>query len=188
MSVSSVKTGEVGTSLLVGNTADVSDYYAIQTVTVGGTSQSTIEFTSIPQTYTHLQLRYTARNSSQNYFVRIGFNSNTTATDYAYHIINSTGSSVTVGFENSFAYGPRVYSQSPSTIFGIGVVDILDYANTNKNKTFRGLGGFDANGSGELDFMSGLWMKTSAITSIQLSAFGGSYTQNSHFALYGIQG
>lgn len=162
-------------------------FESIATVSVGSGGSSTVEFTSIPSTYTHLQLRYMARNSSANYFVRIGFNNNTTATDYAYHILNGTGSSITTGYENNYSYAPRVYSGSPTQVFGVGVVDILDYANTNKNKTFRGLGGFDANGSGELDFISGLWMKTNAITSIQISAYAGSYQQYSHFALYGCK-
>ena len=39
------------------------NYESIATVTVGSGGTSTISFTSIPQTYTHLQLRYIARNA-----------------------------------------------------------------------------------------------------------------------------
>jgi hypothetical protein len=64
----------------------------------------------------------------------------------------------------------------------------LDYTNTNKNKVYRTLGGFDANGSGEQGLFSGLWMSTSAITSIDLITNSGSWTSSSSFALYGIKG
>ena len=49
--------------------------------------------------------------------------------------------------------------------------------------------GWDANGSGYVEFDSGLWYATpAAITSITLSVSGTTITQFSHFALYGIRG
>jgi hypothetical protein len=36
-----------------------------------------------------------------------------------------------------------------ASVYSAGVIDILDYANTNKYKTMRILDGTDANGSGE---------------------------------------
>ena len=69
------------------------------------------------------------------------------------------------------------------------IVDVLDYANTNKFKTIRNLEGFDVNGSGGLVALtSGLYRSTSAITSIKLTPNAGNYAQYSHFALYGIKG
>jgi predicted patatin/cPLA2 family phospholipase len=75
-----------------------------------------------------------------------------------------------------------------ANIFGAGVIDILDYANTNKYKTVRALSGHDNNGSGYVNFESGLWMSTSAITSIKLFTAGNVYAQYTQFALYGIKG
>ena len=68
------------------------------------------------------------------------------------------------------------------------IIDILDYKDTNKYKTLRGLGGNDANGSGYVSFNSGSWRSTSAITSIKLYPDTGSFNTYSHFALYGIKG
>jgi hypothetical protein len=69
------------------------------------------------------------------------------------------------------------------------VVDILDYANTNKYKTTRNLMGFDYNGSGTIRSISGLWMSTSAINSITLTTGTSSNWQgDTQFALYGIKG
>jgi hypothetical protein len=45
-------------------TAAVGDFESIATVTVGGGGAATVEFTSIPATYTHLQLRYIAQKTS----------------------------------------------------------------------------------------------------------------------------
>jgi hypothetical protein len=75
------------------------------------------------------------------------------------------------------------------TNFGGFIVDILDYTSTNKNKTIRCLCGFDANGSGNLGLVSGLWRNSgSAITSLELFPQSGVIAQYSSFALYGIKG
>jgi hypothetical protein len=187
MAVVSIKNKLRRGNLLVGNDPYIPpDFESIATTTLT-TAAATITFSSIPQTYSHLQLRYIARNDTANYFVRIRFNGSTTATDYVYHVLNGTGSAVTVGYENDGMYAPR--QSNAANIFGAGVVDILDYTDTNKYKTIRGLGGRDANGSGDVDFLSGFYKaNTSAITSIEITVAAGNYTQYSHFALYGIKG
>jgi hypothetical protein len=79
---------------------------------------------------------------------------------------------------------------SQSDVFAPNVIDILDYANTNKYKTIRALTGMDTNSSvGVIIPRSCLWTNTSAITSIELKSVGGSYdfVEHSHFALYGIK-
>jgi predicted patatin/cPLA2 family phospholipase len=76
-----------------------------------------------------------------------------------------------------------------ASTFGAGVIDILDYADTNKFKTTRTLNGVSSNASSAIDYIflvSGLWRSTSAITSITLT--GNNFAQYSHFALYGIKG
>jgi hypothetical protein len=78
--------------------------------------------------------------------------------------------------------------------FGVSIIDILDYANTNKYKTFRNLNGNDINGTiasvgGYISLLSGLWMKTNAITSLKFAPVNGTtFTQYSQFALYAVKG
>jgi hypothetical protein len=74
--------------------------------------------------------------------------------------------------------------------FGAGVIDILDYASANKNKTVRGLIGVDENGAGRIGLGSGLWQNSStAISSISITPQAGTlFLQYSSFALYGIKG
>ena len=52
----------------------------------------------------------------------------------------------------------------------------------------RSLGGYDANGSGNVGLFSGVWMNTAAITSISLLSDSGNQEQYTQFALYGIKG
>jgi hypothetical protein len=81
----------------------------------------------------------------------------------------------------------RYASSTAASVYGANVIDILDYANTNKYKTARGLGGYDTNGGGEILFSSGNWRSTAAITSITLNTDATNWTTATTFALYGIK-
>jgi hypothetical protein len=166
-------------------------YESIATTTVGS-NVSEITFSSIPSTYTHLQFRLitrTNRGSAEDGF-RITINDDTAAANYNAHGIYGDGSSV-VAFEVNTGVGWAGYypTNSGSSVFGAGVMDFLDYANTNKAKTMRHLGGYDANGSGYIVFSSSLWTSTAAITKIKFTFdSASSFTQYSQIALYGIKG
>jgi hypothetical protein len=165
-------------------------YESIATVTVGSGGSSSVTFSSIPSTYQHLQIRgITKSTASSQDFLYLRVNSDT-GTNYSSHRIQGDGASATAsGFATQdqcwfgFAAGT-----SNTNIFGATVLDILDYANTNKNKTMRGLHGVDYNGSGIVyGPFSNAWYSTSAITSITI--YGASNIgQYSSFALYGIKG
>ena len=156
-------------------------YESIATVTLGS-ANSTIEFTSIPGTFTHLQIRYMSPSGS---YGTLRFNNDTTTTNYYNHYLYGDGSSTGSGANANNAYLPEPGSFSNPAV---GVVDILDYKNTSKYKTIRSLEGYDSNGSGAIYFVSNLWKSTSAITSIKLIAQGANLGQYSSFALYGIKG
>jgi hypothetical protein len=72
-------------------------------------------------------------------------------------------------------------------MFGVMVMDILDYADTSKNKTVRYLGGHDQNGAGILRLGSGSWRNTSAINSIVFSVSSQNWATNTTFSLYGVK-
>lgn len=165
-------------------------YDSIATVTVGSGGAANVEFTSIPSTYTHLQIRGIARDASTSGSINMQFNTDT-ASNYSRHAIYGDGSGAYASAASTIAFvrpGFVATSSYGSNTFGAIVLDVLDYANTNKYKTMRSLAGVDNNGSGEMDFRSGLWQSTSAITSIKLYVDGGSnFAQYSSFALYGIK-
>ena len=165
-------------------TAAAGDYESIATVTVGSGGAANVTFTSIPQTYTHLQVRAMGKTTTnENHLFQ--FNSDTGA-NYKYHYLAGSGASATAG-DGGAANGYLGYN-NPGTQFAVWVLDILDYENTNKYKTCRTLFGCDGNGSGYSMFTSTLYLSTNAITSIKFFPSGSaSFAQYSHFALYGIK-
>lgn len=166
----------------------VGDFESISTTTLTGT-QATVNFTSIPQTYSHLQIRIFGRNNmvgtNQKEYFKMQFNSDTTTTNYRRHEIVADGAGVSTGnYQDAIMIG--ITPNTTSTFSG-SITDILDYKNTNKYKVSKTISGYDGNGFGECHFNSGLWINTAAITSINLSAFNGnSFVQYTSIALYGV--
>lgn len=192
MPITSFKSRNKSRSMLVGNSYYVPpSYESIATVTVGSGGTSYAEFTSIPSGFKHLQIRLIGNVPAGATSLTVQFNSDTTNANYFFHELYGSGSAIAALAKTGTQ---PLYLQywgglpSTSNIYGAGVIDILDYTNTNKYKTVRSLGGYDANGSGYVMFDSGLWMSTNAITSIKLSPSPNSFAQYSQFALYGIKG
>lgn len=176
--------------------ASTNSYESIATTTLGG-NQTTITFSSIPSTYKHLQLRIFARtnraaNTQANCLIKI--NSDSGSNYYPYHALDGDGASATASANGSTGTNINVNRLSGATagasIYGAIIVDFLDYQNTNKYKTTRSIGGVDFNGSGVINFSSGLWMSTSAIDRLDITTINGTadFIQYSSFALYGIKG
>ena len=177
------------------STAVAGSYESIATTVVGGGGQATITFASIPATFSHLQIRAMGRTDRTPATIdgfRIQFNNITTTAQYRSHYLVGTGSSAGSGDELNTAgiVAQRFSTQAAtSNMYGAAVIDILDYANTNKHKTARCLGGVDLNGSGEMYLTSGVWMNTAAISEIDIVPnIGTNFSVYSSFALYGIKG
>ena len=173
--------------------------FPISSVILSSTTAS-VTFDSIPQTYTHLQIRGSAKSSRSdvvvnNYTMRLNSD---TGSNYKNHYIQggysstpqlSTGHS---GPEN-WIYMPTGTTALASDIFTALVIDIADYKNTNKNTVTKTFLGYDVNGTtgsygGSISLCSGLWLNTNAVTSITLSPEGYSWIAGTSFALYGIKG
>jgi len=159
-------------------------YDSIATVAVGAGGSSTITFSSIPSTYTHLQIRATPKVAAAvNVYYK--FNSDATTTNYDYHYLYGDGTTPSTGWSSGVAvtgYIGYISQTQPSAM----VMDILDYANTNKYKTTRTLLGVDANGTGNIELVSTSWMSTAAITQIDITS-AQVIAQYSSFALYGVK-
>lgn len=161
--------------------------------TANGTGSSgVITFSSIPSTFKHLQIRMTGRGTVASTNIE------------GYITFNGSSSSYYQGHQ-LFGDGATAYSQSSSgttsgwstfmtansataNVNGVGIVDILDYADTNKYKTTRTLTGYDLNGSGLIIFRSNLWQNTAAINSISFTTSAANFDSTTKFALYGIRG
>jgi hypothetical protein len=167
---------------------DAGAMFPLQVVTVGGSGAASVSFTNIPNTYAHLHLRSIILNSAAaTGDVWIRFNSDT-GNNYKNHYLYGNGGSI---FGGPGGRTDVMYAAfGGSTISpGASVMDILDYANTNKNTTIRALMGHERNDgvSGDLALTSGVWLNTNAVTSINIFPNSGSFAPNARFALYGVK-
>jgi len=170
-----------------------------QIATAFGTGSSgTITFASIPNTYRHLQVRFTARmdgNSTAPRQINVRYNGQ--ASTYVGQMFRSDGSNnpsgVDVG-EGVICYAPVLTATADS--FVAGVFDLYDYNSSSKNATARTIAGYHNGGSGAgavstVNMISmGNVMRTSttAITQLEFVAGFGSFVTASRFSLYGIKG
>lgn len=184
-------------SALFAGGAVAGDYESIMTAQGTGSS-GTITFTSIPSTYKHLQLRFILKGTSASggypTGMKVYVNNDSTTTNYYQHLLQGTGSG-TPSSSGGQNYDTLVYAPGSSgltNIYSAGIIDILDYASTSKNKTFRSLNGLDANGSGQARLTSMVWLNSStAINRIDFVAdptYLTNWTTASQIALYGIKG
>lgn len=189
MAIRSLKTGQFSRSTLVGNPVIMpGSYESIATVTVGSGGASEINFTGIGTDWTHLQLRYAVLSpaSGADLAVRVGNGSIDTGSNYTLHLLGGNGSAAYAnGYANEISFKTG-FSQSSSTAPAVGVLDLLDYKDTNKFKTMRCIGGVDKNGAGDAQLASGVWRSTSAINQLRLYFPGSTLNQYSIVALYGV--
>jgi len=166
-------------------------YDSIATATGTG-SNATITFSSIPSTYTHLQVRYINRDTNAGTTdnpLNMQFNGDSNTGNYKTHRLYGNGVSAFADSYSLSIAGSGVSNNNTNTFYAAGVIDVLDYANTSKYTTVRSLSGWDGNGSGYIWMISELWMNTSAINSISFSFYsGGNFGTNTQIALYGIKG
>jgi hypothetical protein len=176
---------------------DSSAYFPIATSMLA-TASASVSFTSIPATYTHLQIRgwvKTSATGNDRSAVHVRFNSDS-GSNYNYGTLYGTGAAIASDQAISqsitrFASVAAPTSHSTyNSMFGMFVADILDYANTNKYKTIIGVGGYDSNSNtySNVALQSGGWLSTAAITSMAITPDSGSWTAGSQFTLYGVKG
>jgi hypothetical protein len=155
-----------------------------------GSATAAVDFNSIPQTFTHLQIRFFIRSQSSSNDFSIGANGSFSIANSSSHSLVGNGSSASSGSWVSQSFisptnsgvGTGVF---PSGSVGSGIIDLLDYTNTNKTKVVRMLWGSDQNGAGFVSLFSGSLNTTSAITAFNL--FNGfNWASGSRFDLYGI--
>ena len=132
--------------------------------------------------YKHLQIRMAGHYMQ--------FNGDTSA-NYTTHRLMGNGSSV-----SAYHYGTEDYirlgdserlTQSVADAFAPTIVDLLDFASTTKTTTARVLNGRTGGVSGaspRIEFISGLWTSTDAVTSVLFKNFA-NYVAGTRMSLYG---
>jgi hypothetical protein len=192
ISNSGIKTGVLKyDSMLAGNAAYIPTAFESIASQTLGSNTSSVTFSSISSDYQHLQLRYLIRDTN-GAIVFIRFNGDTTAGNYVSHTFTAYGP----GGIGSNAYtSSQTYIRLEDTpylatnMWTAGVIDVHDYGSTTKNKTIQNFNGYDTNNTDDqaIVLSSGLWLSTSAITSVTFGVSGGNFTTGSVFSLYGIK-
>jgi hypothetical protein len=158
----------------------------IQTVTVGSGGASSIDFTSIPQTYTDLKLVVSLRtNNAGTEAVMIEFNGS--SANLSGRRLTGDGGSAGSDTLTNIRFAIDTAANTAS-VFSNGEFYIPNYTSTTTNKSVSVDGVNETNGSNAVQsLVAGLWSNTAAITSIKLLGnSSGNFVQYSTATLYGV--
>ena len=167
-------------------------YTLISSVTVGSGGASSIDFTSIPATYTDLKLVTSLRPASGTgaTYAQITFNG--TGSGYSMRRLYGSGSGTGSGSNSAQSKLQDAYltngTDYTASVFANGELYIPNYAGSNQ-KSVSLDSVQENNGTAAYAFLSaGLSNITSAITSIKLETDNASnFAQHSSAYLYGIK-
>jgi hypothetical protein len=154
-------------------------------VTVGSGGAASINFTSIPATYTDLVIKLSLRDDSANtvQIVNISFNGNTA--NFSGRNVQGNGS-VAASFSQARRISLTSGASSTSNTFSNADIYIPNYAGST-NKSFSGDSVNENNATASFQSLdAGLWSDTSAITSVTLTPNTGNFVQHSTAYLYGV--
>lgn len=158
-------------------------YEPIATTTLGSAAAE-ITFSSIGSTYTDLRVSFVTASGTSANTAYIRFNGDT-ATNYSRTSIYGNGTSALsnqTSTANRIALPTVLLASTPEFIS----CDVFSYAGSTY-KTCLATQNSDANGSGTVNYLVGLWRSTSAITSLTLGNNGGTFATGTTATLYGIK-
>jgi len=158
----------------------------IASTTVGSGGASSVTFSSIPGTYTDLCLKYSIRNTSTNPTVIALINGSSSNFLRTYMV--GSGSSVNSAVNDASNYiGYGSVSTDTTNTFANDELYISNYTGS-AFKPFMADNVNENNATTAYAYLAGnLWSSTSAITSIDISMYGGNLAQYSTLTLYGIK-
>lgn len=157
-------------------------YESIATTTLGSAASS-IDFTSITNTWTDIRLVLVTTTSAGS-SIRMRFNSDS-GTNYSRTYILGDGAIADSG-TNATQSSINSPSSASTTIPTMTTVNIFSYAGSTY-KTILMTSSSDLNGSGTTGNTVGLWRSTSAITSVNLFLGSGNFAIGTTATLYGIK-
>lgn len=170
--------------------------YELISTTILASSASSVTFSSIPQDFKHLQIRAVTKSNSSDLARIYGQLNGVTSGVYTAHNLRGNGSTVTSNSTTTSAtqmidvggFTAQTFFEGENE-FGALVMDILDYSNTSKNTTLRCLSGFRTSSFTPYIFLSsGLYMQTTAVSSVNLFLNANSFVAGSRFSIYGLRG
>jgi len=160
--------------------------YTLIDKTTLGSSQTSITFSAIPNTYTDLLIKFSAQSDLSagggGQVVRIKPNNDTSTSG---KFLSGNGSTVSSGSDDFIGSQPSGWT---SNTFSNSEIYIPNYLNSN-NKSISADGLGENNGTRADAWLSTiLWSNTAAITSIVLTPYyATNFVSGSSFYLYGIK-
>jgi len=153
----------------------------IETKTLG-TAQASIEFTSIPQTFTDLVCFVSARSTTTTDFYRI--NLNNSASDFTGRYLGSDGPISGTSFP---AFGRMPESTYTANTFGNDFWYLPNYTSSaNKSISVDAVAENNSTTEFYIDIVAGLWSNSSAITSVKFVPNSPNFEVGTTASLYGI--
>lgn len=167
-------------------------FVKIGSVTVGSGGSGTISFSSIPQTYTDLQLFMSLRtsNASNQDQVNVRFNGNSTAGIYSWMRLAGEGTTASTasGSGNNLEVNWAPSATQTSNTFGQHSFYIPNYTvSQNKSMSIEIVSEGNAGQVYGQVLQGALFSSTAAVTSIEIQCFGSIFVQYSTATLYGIK-
>ena len=168
-------------------------YVAIATVTVGSGGAASIDFSSIPNTFTDLILlvshRTTQAVGATSSALDYRFNGSTS--NRAYRWLYAEGSTVgSANNTNALLVGATVGTTGTANTFASASIYIPNYAgSTNKSSSVDNVSEGNSTTDNQLSLIANLWSNTAAIDQITIYVAAGAqnFAQYSTATLYGIK-
>lgn len=164
----------------------------IASVTVGAGGTSSIDFTSIPSTYTDLCVKLSLRGSNNDPYINLLTRFNGATSGYeTRRLYGYSGSGTGTGSDGNsgltYLYGGAASANAAtSNTFGSIEFYIPNYAGSNQKSYSQDVVGENNIGIALQQLISGIWTSTSAINQITFYNEYGNFMQYSTATLYGI--
>jgi restriction endonuclease S subunit len=163
-------------------------FIKIASVTVGSGGSSSLDFTSIPQTYTDLCLKISTRDNAASVQNNIIFKINGVTTSQSLRYLLGTGSGTSSVSDTPIYFASNANNSTSNTFSNIDVY-IPNYASTSVNKSVSVDSVSENNATAAYaQLTAGLYASNTAITSISITGNASStFLQYSTATLYGIK-
>jgi len=154
-----------------------------------GSDTATVEFTSIPGTFTDLVLVCFERGTDNSASGALRFNADTGSNYSRTRLLGFSSGAISTRDSNdtSILAGSSALNNATSGIFSTSVHQIMSYANANVYKTVLASAADPSNTDSRVHRVVGLWRSTSAITTITYLHRSANFAAGSTFSLYGIK-